>query len=352
MTVTPPMPQEADAATPLRQLRRRRRNTQLTQVVPKISVVIVNYHQWRGTARLARRIMSTASGREGTTEVVVVDNHSPAHPIAQKMRHWPGVSLRRWRRNRGFARAVNEGCRLSRGDWLLLLNPDVTLPEDFLEGVLDLAERLAGEHIRAGVVGFGMRHADGSSQWSAGSWPTLASTLAGMLLPRSWRKCRPVWSGRRCRVSWVTGCCMLIRRECWEQLRGFDEDFFLYYEDVDFCRRARENGWSVWLEPALKAVHHHPLHVREVPPHIRLSTRHALLTYAAKHWPGWQSRLMGRIVQAEARLRQWWSRWHNDEPAAGVFGQLAALANDLLHGRRRTARRRLDLTFRQVDSMQ
>lgn len=352
MAVIPPTPQDADAALPSRQSRPRRRNTQLTQVVPKLSVVIVNYHDWRGTARLARRVMSTTSGRDGTVEVVVVDNHSPVHPIIDKLRHWPGVSLRRWRYNRGFSRAANEACRLSRGDWLLLLNPDVSLPDEFLEGVLDLTERLAGEHIRAGVVGFRMRHADGSSQWSAGPWPTLTSTLAGMCLPRAWRKCRPIWSRRRRRVAWVTGCCVLIRRECWEQLQGFDEEFFLYYEDVDFCRRARDHGWSVWLEPSLHAVHHHPLHVREVPPHIRLSTRHALLTYAAKHWSAWQSRLMARIVHIEARLRQWWSRWHNDEPAAGVFSQLAALAADFLHGRRRTARRRLDRTFRQIDAMQ
>ena len=58
---------------------------------------------------------------------------------------------------------------------------------------------------------------------------------------------------------------MLVRRDCFEQLGGLDETFFLYYEDVDFCRRAREAGWSVWYDPALRVTHHFPLHTRAVP---------------------------------------------------------------------------------------
>ena len=67
-------------------------------------------------------------------------------------------------------------------------------------------------------------------------------------------------------MPWVTGCCLLVRRDCWHDLGGFDEDFFLYYEDADLCRRARGRGWSVWYEPGLRVTHFHPLHVRAVPP--------------------------------------------------------------------------------------
>jgi N-acetylglucosaminyl-diphospho-decaprenol L-rhamnosyltransferase len=346
MALTHPPP-VSTVPTPLAQPQRPGRVTRFA-APPRLSVVVVNYRQWRNTAQLVRGVLAEPCSRHGLVEAVVVDNHSPAHPLAGRMRRWPGVSLRRWRRNRGFAAAANEGCRLSQGDWLLLLNPDVTLPEGFLDGVLELAERLEKEDPRAGVAGFQLRHTDGSPQWSAGPWPTLLGTLAGLLLPRSRRKCRPVRSRRRCRVPWVTGCCLLLRRDCWKQLDGFDEDYFLYYEDVDFCRRAKAARWHVWYEPGLHVVHHQPLHVRRVPPHLRLCTRHGLLTYAAKHWAGWEKHLLTGIVRLEARLRQWWARRRGHPGRASMFGQLADLARDFAAGRRTQARRRLDRVIREV----
>src|SRR5439155_5764783 len=130
----------------------RRRAVRRSAAVPCLSVVIVNYGQWESTAALVKQILRTPSARRGAVEVVVVDNHSPPHPLAARLRRWPGVSLRRWGHNRGFARAVNEGCRLSRGRWLLLLNPDVSLTRGFLDGVLAVADQLAAGEPRAGGV--------------------------------------------------------------------------------------------------------------------------------------------------------------------------------------------------------
>src|SRR6516165_1171152 len=111
--------------------------------VPALSIVVVNYRHWDDTSRLVRQLRSSAPLKRGSAEVVIVDNHAPYHPVIGKLRRLSSVSLRRWRHNRGFARAVNEGCRLSRGDWFLLLNPDVTLNPGFLDGVVRTADRLA-----------------------------------------------------------------------------------------------------------------------------------------------------------------------------------------------------------------
>jgi GT2 family glycosyltransferase len=279
--------------------------------------------------------------RRGAAEVVVVDNHSPAHALAQRLRRWRGVSLRRCGRNRGFAQAVNEGCRLSQGKWILLLNPDISVSTDFLDGVLALMEQLSAEEPRAGIVGFELRNSDGSRQFSSGPIPTLARTFMRLALPRTRRKYHLLPLRERCRVSWVTGCCLLLRRECLNQLGGLDRDFFLYYEDVDLCQRAAAQGWSVWFEPALKAIHHHPLHLRRVPPYFRLLTRHALLTYACKHWPGWQVRVLALLVQWEARLRQYWASCRNDGATANLFEKLRTITRDLGGGRLGAARRHL-----------
>jgi N-acetylglucosaminyl-diphospho-decaprenol L-rhamnosyltransferase len=333
-----------DCALPLAArppLGRRLRKGWRTRQIPRLSVVIVNYCLWEETGRLVQQLLAAPCIRRGSAEIVVVDNHSPAHALARRLRRWRGVSLRRWGRNRGFARAVNEGCRLSQGDWILLLNPDISVSADFLDGVVACTERMLAEEPRTGIVGFELRNTDGSRQLSSGPLPSLLQTLVRLALPRTRRKYQMLPPRQRCRVPWVTGCCLLVRRECLNQLGGLDSDFFLYYEDVDLCQRAAALGWSVWFEPALQAVHHHPLHLRAVPAHLRVLTRHALLTYASKHWPRWQFRLLGRLVQWEARLRQWWACRRQDRSTVKLFGQLRDIATDLGGGHRGSAKRRL-----------
>jgi GT2 family glycosyltransferase len=314
---------------------------------PRLSVVIVNYQQWEDTTGLVRQLASSPSVRAGAVEIIVVDNHSQPHPLMARLRRMPGVSLRRWGCNRGFARAVNEGCRLSRGQWFLLLNPDMTVSERFLDEALALADKLGTDEPRAGILGFQLRHSDGSRQYSAGPEPTLGRTLAGLALPRCRRKYHRLSMARKRRVPWVTGCCLLLRRDCLKDVGGLDEDFFLYYEDVDLCRRARARGWSVWFEPALRVVHHRPLHTRGVPAHLRVITRHALLTYAVKHWAHWQSRLLAGCVRLEAWVRECWAAWHGERETANLFGRLRAIAADLARGRRRAARRQLNQIVRE-----
>jgi N-acetylglucosaminyl-diphospho-decaprenol L-rhamnosyltransferase len=321
--------------------RRMRPRPRLVPAIPRLSVVVVNYLSWEDTASLVRQLRAAPALRHGAAEIIIVDNDSPWHPLIARLRRMPNVSLRRWRGNRGFARAVNEGVRLSRGDWVLLLNPDMSLEPGFLDKALSRAEELAQSDPDTGILGFGLRDADGGSQRSAGPFPTLASSLMRLMLPRRWRKyylrdlnvCRP--------VDWVTGCCLLVRRTCWENVGGLDGDFFLYYEDVDLCRRVRERGWSVWHEPVLTATHHHPLHARPVSAHLRLVTRHALLTYARKHWPAWQTRILAGIIRVEAWWRQRRAWQHGDVQRAGLFDSLGRMVGDFARGRVARAGQRL-----------
>jgi N-acetylglucosaminyl-diphospho-decaprenol L-rhamnosyltransferase len=313
---------------------------------PRVSVVIVNYRQWEATEALVRHLQASASLKRGDAEIVIVDNHSPSHPVIKRLRRLPHVSLRRWKQNHGFACAVNEGCRLSQGDWFLLLNPDTTPSEEFLDGVLTLIDQLEPN---AGIVGFHLRNSDGTRQLSAGPFPTLLSTLARLALPRWRRKYHPVRTDERTRVAWVTGCCLLVRRDCMRDVGGLDEDYFLYYEDVDLCRRAQERDWSVWYEPNLAVVHHHPLHQRAVPAVLRMVTRHSLMMYAAKHWPAWQFRLLTRVVQMETGLRRLAAWWAGDPPQARMLAMLSELCADLRNDRRASAHGRIVQAIRHLD---
>ena len=138
----------------------------------------------------------------------------------------------------------------------------------------------------AGIIGFHLPW-DGTQPSVPWALPTLISAVERSCFTR--RKYHTLRSQERCQVDWVTGCCLLLRGDCLRDLGGLDEEFFLYYEDVDLCRRARARGWSVWYEPNLTIVHHHPLHQRSVPAVLRMVTRHSLMIYAAKHWPAGSS---------------------------------------------------------------
>lgn len=308
--------------------------------VVELAVVVVNFCQWKNTARLVRQLRRSAAVRTGSAEIQVVDNGSPPHRLAARVERLGGVTVRRFDRNLGFAAAVNRGCRLSTGPWVLLLNPDVTVPDGFLDDVFGAVAR-AEEAPGTGVIGFRLLNRDGTPQPSAGPFPTFGRTLAGLFLSRAHRKCKDNPGGDRRPVEWATGGCLLVRRECFEQLGGLDETFFLYYEDVDFCRRAAMSGWGVWFDPALEVTHHWPLHARRVPPALRLITRHALLTYARLHWPGWQTRLLSGVVWTEAGLRQLWATVRGEWAAAHCFGHLRQLVGDVAAGRTESAADRI-----------
>ena len=306
--------------------------------VAELAVVVVNFCQWKNTARLVRQLRRSAATRTGQAEIRIVDNGSPSHPLAARLARLRGVSVRHFDRNLGFAAAVNRACQLAAGSWVLLLNPDVTVPDGFLDDVLGAVTRVDVSP-DVGVIGFRLLNRDGTPQPSAGPFPTFAGTLTGLFTPRARRKCRANAGDDRRPVEWATGGCLLVRRDCFEQLGGLDESFFLYYEDVDFCRRAALAGWGVWFDPALEVTHHWPLHARRVPPPLRLITRHALLTYAHKHWPEWQARALSGAVWAEAGVRQLWAKARGEAEAARCFGHLRKLVGDLAAGAHARSRR-------------
>lgn len=314
------------------------------RTTPLVSVVIVNFRRWSETANLVEQLLGPQGIFHGQFEIVVIDNHSPDDAAARRLRRTPGVRIYRMSRNRGFSAAVNEGMRRSRGRWLLVMNSDLAAAPEFVDQVcataLDFeAESIAGAPV--GIVGFQLRNADGTPQLSTGAFPTLGRMLVGLLRRRAVRKYQRPRGVGRCRVPWVTGSCLLIRRACLRQLGGFDESFFLYYEDVDLCRRAQQCGWAVCYDPSVQAVHLDPLQNRRPTPAMRVITRHAALTYFAKHRPGAATRWLARIIRFEAWLRQKWAALRGRRLEALCCRKLRGIARDLQHGRADQARRRL-----------
>jgi len=271
--------------------------------------VIVNYRSWPDVLRLVDSLADSPAISSGECEVVIVDNASPGPIPAEIRASRPGVLLVVRAENGGFSAGVNAGWRASRGPWILVLNPDVVAGPGLIEGVLGRIDRSRGSQgERSGVIGFGLRNPDGSSQPSVGVFPGLVRTAWEQLIPRVRRKYQPEWRVRAGPVDWVTGACMLVAAGLLEELGGMDEEFFLYYEEVALCRTARDRGWAVGYDPSIAVVHLRPLQNRPISPKMRVITRHSKLLYFRKHLPAWQFAALCSTVRAEAMLRGTLSR--------------------------------------------
>ena len=279
--------------------------------VPLISAVIVNYNSWPDVVSLVARLAGSAEVASGLCEVVVVDNASDGSPPDSMLRPRPGVRLVARPENGGFAVGVNSGWRISRGSWLLLINPDVVVTEGWLGRIVArVRHHEAANDGAPGVVGFALRNPDDTAQPSVGTFPSLGRAVWEQLIPRSRRKYQAVWRTNAGPVDWVTGACMLVNSRMLEVLGGLDEEFFLYYEEVALCRSAVRLGWKVEYDPDpdVAVVHLRPLQTRTLSPGMRVITRHSKLLYFRKHLPRWQFLALCMVVATESRLRRGWAR--------------------------------------------
>jgi len=222
---------------------------------PRTTVVIVTYRSREHLPACLEAV--DAAARDATIETVVVDNGSDDGTVAYLRERRPEARVIANASNRGFAAAVNQGAKATRGDTLLLLNPDVVLGEGSLGSLL----RALDEDALVGLAGPQLRFPDGRPQRSAWDAPSLRALafeafLLYNLFPRS--RLNPI-RGRvpdaAEDVGTLSGACLLVRRSCFEDLDGLDERFFLYFEDVDLGLRARAAGWRARLVPDARAIH-------------------------------------------------------------------------------------------------
>ncbi|HXF57853.1 MAG TPA: glycosyltransferase family 2 protein [Actinomycetota bacterium] len=223
---------------------------------PDLAVVVVNYNSGAFLGRCLRSAFEAAG--DARLEVVVVDNASTDGSL-EAARGLPGVRVVRNRTNRGFAAAANQGIQATSAPFVLLLNPDAQVLAGTLGGLL----KVARDHPRAGAIGPLVRAPDGRVYPSARRVPSLGVGLVHAFLGVFWPDNRfsraytmADWDRRSSRsVEWVSGCCMLLRREALDEVGLFDEGYFMYVEDVDLCTRLRLAGWDVLFTPELEVLH-------------------------------------------------------------------------------------------------
>jgi len=257
---------------------------------PKLSVVIVS---WNVRALLQRAIRSIQQSwkENGALEIIVVDNDSDDGTVAMVETQFPDVQLIANAYNAGFTGGNNQGIRASRGELILLLNPDTEIKDKALQKMVNYLE----DHPDVGLVGPQLLNPDGTRQSSRRRFPTipilfLESTWSQPLAPK--RLLARYYVEERSAqetqlVDWVTGAAMMIRRRVVDSVGPLDESFFMYSEELDWCRRIKDAGWDIVYLPEAAIVHHEGKSSEQVIPARHVYFQSSKIHYAEKYHGRW-----------------------------------------------------------------
>lgn len=227
----------------------------------KLSIITVNYKSFADLGRCISALKKNAP--KVPYEIIVVDNDSQQPEGEQKfLQEWGSQILYiRSPKNVGFGAGNDLGIRQAKGEYLLLVNPDVEIWENSAHQAI----RFLDEHKEVGIVGGQLRYPNGAIQDSYRNFPSLPdlfikriSFLRKQKFLRKrvsqyllWNKDPSVTEP----VDWVVGGFMFIRKKMYEDVGGFDQRYFLFMEDVDLCRKMWDHGYAVYYHPKVSATH-------------------------------------------------------------------------------------------------
>ena len=255
----------------------------------ELSIIIVSYKSLDWVVKCLGALTADSAGLE--TEMLVIDNDSRDGAAETLRARFPRVRVQVNFENLGFARAVNQGIAATRGEFVLLVNPDC----EVRPGATAALAGFLRAHPRTAIAAPRILNPDGSLEYSARSFPdpltfmfNRYSLLTRLFPGNRWsrRYLLSDWDHASVRdVDWVSGACMLVRRAAIEQVGPMDEAFFMFNEDVDWCRRMKLAGWAVTYVPAAEVVHWVGASRKRVAPRVIVERHRGMIHYFHKHHP-------------------------------------------------------------------
>jgi GT2 family glycosyltransferase len=249
-------------------------------------------------------------GQPEVADIIVVDNASGDGTAEMVRGEFPNVSLIANDTNLGFAAGNNQGIRVGRAPFVLLLNPDTEVRPGALNALL---EAFADEP-NAGALAAQLLLPDGTVQRSCRSFPEPAALFFDALglsrlfpgSPTLGRYRMTYWDhNTRREVDQPMASALALRRAALDAVGLFDEEFPLYFNDVDLCYRLRQNGWRIVFEPQAQVTHHHGQSTRQVRSAAILESHRALIRFYRKHYRGAICWLCYHLVIAGTWLTMW-----------------------------------------------
>ena len=221
----------------------------------QVRVVVVTYFPGEFLAAFLQSL-ARASARQ--VPVTVVDNGSTDGSL-EALRRFPDVEVVESGRNRGYGGAANLGVARASEEWVIVVNPDI----EFGLGAIDDLLAVATRWPRVGALGPRIHTSDGLLYPSARELPSLGRGLGHAAFGWMWPSNPWTAAYRRERgtpteetAGWLSGACLMLRRDAFRAVGGFDEGYFMYFEDTDLCERLGNAGWDVVYAPSATVVHH------------------------------------------------------------------------------------------------
>ena len=215
-----------------------------------LSIIILSFNTKDILDNCLKSILKNS--KEIDMEIIVIDNHSTDGSPEFISMNYPNIILIENDSNEGFSKANNQGIKIAKGKYILLLNSDTLVEKDSLKDLVNFME----SHKEIGVVGPQLLNTDHSKQASVGRFPDLLSVFI-MLFFEHWQQNRFVRTSfdKLTEADWVMGAALMIRKNILEKTGLLDENIFMYYDEVEWCYRIKKAGFKVYYYPKPKIVH-------------------------------------------------------------------------------------------------
>lgn len=244
-----------------------------------VSIVIVNYNGLRYTRRCIESLFRFHN--PDSVEIIVIDNNSSDGSQIELPNLFPSIKFISLSENRGFGAANNAGAKIAKGDILFFVNNDTL----FIDESLGKLSKILSSHNDYGIVGPKLLNEDRSFQLSFGKFPTLGNEHEAKRISNDFllQSKEEVSSNDPIKKDWVTGAALMIKQELFEAVGGFDEQYFMYFEDIDLCRRANAKGYESLYISSIHLIHFGGRSYVSKDEHIVFEYRRSQLRYYDKH---------------------------------------------------------------------
>ncbi len=257
-------------------------------IIPKISIIIVNYRSWAPLKECLESIL-TLENEAFDYEVIIVDNYSDDGKLAEFSQRFPSFRFIENKGNYGFSNGNNLGAGHASGDYLLFLNPDIVVSQKPIVSLLDYAAK----HPQFAVFSLQHKTLSGKMENPFGVFPslfTINSIIKSMYVRLSGKNLKnKCFQEKVIFPDWVSGSCVFMRSDVFKKIGGWDEDFWLYSEDVDICKRAGDRCGGAVLLCDQHIIHKHGGSTRVNIKKAAFFKAHVIISmhiYFRKHYSG------------------------------------------------------------------